>query len=99
MAGRLSCLMPARKALASSVTVNGKAYIATFTPSNLFSDINSCVPQSGTGQLYVMDIYDGDRDAINLGPIIPDTPALYFSDDGSISILLPLGVPDVVLTE
>ena len=85
------------KGLASSVTLNGKVYIGTFTPPNLFSDINSCVPASGTGQLYVMDIYDGDRDAIDLGPIIPDTPALYFSDDSSISILLPFGVPDVLV--
>ena len=43
--------------------------------------------------MYVMDIYDGDRRAINLGPIIPDTPALYFYDEGTISILLPLGAP------
>jgi type IV pilus assembly protein PilY1 len=83
------------KSLASSVTLSGKVFIGTFTPSNLVSDINSCDPQSGTGQLYVMDIYDGGRDAVNVGPIIPDTPALYFSDDGSISILLPPGVPDV----
>ena len=90
-------LYAGEKGLASSVTLNGKVYIGTFTPPNLFSDINSCVPASGTGQLYVMDIYDGDRDAIDLGPIIPDTPALYFSDDSSISILLPFGVPDVLV--
>jgi type IV pilus assembly protein PilY1 len=92
-------LYAGEKGLASSVTVNGKAYIGTFTPSSLFSDSNSCVPQSGTGQLYIMDIYDGDRDAIDLGPIIPDTPALYFSDDSSIYILLPLGVSDVAIAD
>jgi type IV pilus assembly protein PilY1 len=81
------------KSLASSITINGKAFIPTFTPSNLFSDINSCVPASGTGQMYVMDIYDGDRRAINLGPIIPDTPSLHFYEDGTIRILLPLGAP------
>jgi type IV pilus assembly protein PilY1 len=81
------------KSLASSITINGKAFIPTFTPSNLFSNINSCVPASGTGQMYVMDIYDGDRRAINLGPIIPDTPSLHFYEDGTIRILLPLGAP------
>ena len=75
------------KSLASSVTIDGKVYIATFTPSNLVSDINSCVPRSGTGQLYVMDIYNGDRDVVTLGPIIPDTPALYFTAEGNIIIL------------
>jgi type IV pilus assembly protein PilY1 len=81
------------KSLASSVTVNGTVYIPTFTPSNLLSNINSCVPQPGTGQMYTMDIYDGDRRAINLGPIIPDVPALYFTAGGNIIILLPLGSP------
>ena len=33
-----------------------------------------------------MDIYDGDRDVITLGPIIPDTPALYFTAEGNIII-------------
>ena len=47
--------------------------------------------------MYVMDIYDGDKDAIDLGPIIPDTPAVYFSDDSSIYLLLPLGVSDVAI--
>ena len=81
------------KSLASSITINGKAFVPTFTPSSLFSDINSCVPESGTGQMYVMDIYDGDRQVINLGPIIPDTPSLHFYEDGTIRILLPLGAP------
>ncbi len=81
------------KSLASSITINGKAYVPTFTASSLFSDINACVPESGTGQMYVIDIYDGDRRAINLGPIIPDTPSLHFYEDGTIRILLPLGAP------
>ncbi|MDG2046504.1 MAG: PilC/PilY family type IV pilus protein [Halioglobus sp.] len=81
------------KSLASSITINGKAYVPTFTASNLFNDINACVPKSGTGQMYVIDIYDGDRRAINLGPIIPDTPSLHFYEDGTIRILLPLGAP------
>ena len=83
------------KGLASSVILEGKAYIGSFTPADLFSDTNSCVPESGQGQLYVMDISDGDRDVIPVGPIIPDTPALYFSSDSSISLLVPFGVPDV----
>ena len=87
------------KGLASSVILEGKAYIGSFTPADLFSDTNSCVPESGQGQLYVMDISDGDRDVIPVGPIIPDTPALYFSSDSSISILLPFGVPDVEVVD
>jgi type IV pilus assembly protein PilY1 len=82
------------KSLASSVTVGGKVFIPTYTPSDLFSDINSCVPQSGKGRLRVIDIYKGYLGAINLGPIIPDTPALYFDGNGDISVLLPPGAPE-----
>jgi type IV pilus assembly protein PilY1 len=81
------------KSLASSFTIDGKVYIPTFTPSDLVSDINSCVPRSGTGQMYVMDIYDGDRGVLTLGPIIPDTPTLYFTAEGNIVILPNLGSP------
>jgi len=81
------------KSLSRSITINGRAFISTFTPSDQLSDINSCEPQSGTGRMYIFDIYSGDRDYINLGPIIPDTPSLHFSEDGSIRILLPPGAP------
>ena len=83
------------KSLASPITFGGRVFIPTYTPSDLFSDINSCVPQSGKGRLRVIDIYKGYLGAINLGPIIPDTPALYFSDDSSIFLVLPSTVPDV----
>lgn len=81
------------KSLASSLTINGRAFVPTFTPSNLLSDINSCEPQSGTGQMYIFDIYSGERGVINLGSIIPDTPSLHFSEDGTIRFLLPPGAP------
>tara|TARA_R110001592_G_scaffold357416_1_gene660679 strand:+ start:265025 stop:268912 length:3888 start_codon:yes stop_codon:yes gene_type:complete len=81
------------KNLARTVTINGRAFIPTFTPSNLLSDINSCKPQSGTGQMYIVDIYSGDRGVIDLGSIIPDTPSLHFSIDGTIRFLLPPGAP------
>ena len=87
------------KSLARTITINGRAFIPTFTPSNLLSDINTCEPLSGTGLMYVMDIYTGDRNYINLGPIIPDTPSLHFSEDGTIRILLPPGAPASSLDE
>ena len=87
------------KSLARTITINGKAFIPTFTPSDLLSDINSCEPQSGTGRMYILDIYTGDRNYINLGPIIPDTPSLHFSEDGTIRILLPPGAPASSLEE
>lgn len=81
------------KSLAKTVTINGRAFVPTFTPSNLLSDINSCEPQSGTGQMYIFDIYGGGRGVVNLGSIIPDTPSLHFSEDGVIRFLLPPGAP------
>lgn len=81
------------KSLAKTITINGRAYIPTFTPSNLLSDINSCEPQSGTGLMYIFDIYDGARNALSLGSIIPSSPSLHFSADGTIRILLPPGAP------
>jgi len=81
------------KSLAASLTINGRAFVPTFTPSNLLSDINTCEPQSGTGQMYIFDIYSGERGVINLGSIIPDTPSLHFSEDGTIRFLLPPGAP------
>ena len=82
------------KSLARTITINGRAFIPTFTPANLLDDIDSCEPDSGTGRMYIFDIYTGDRDSINLGPIIPDTPSLHFSEDGTIRILLPPGAPE-----
>lgn len=81
------------KSLAKTLTINGTVYASTYTPSNLVSDINICEPQAGTGQMYIVDLYDGDRSTVILGAIIPDTPSLHFSEDGSIRILLPPGAP------
>jgi type IV pilus assembly protein PilY1 len=81
------------KSLAKTVTINGKVYVPTFTPASLYNDINSCEPQSGTGQMYVFDLYNGDRNVINLGSIIPNAVSLHFSEDGAIHVLLPPGAP------
>jgi type IV pilus assembly protein PilY1 len=81
------------KNLAKTVTINGRLYVPTFTPSNLFANINSCEPQSGTGQMYIFDIYSGDRAVISLGSIIPSAPSVYFTESGKILLLLPPGAP------
>lgn len=81
------------KSLAKTLTLNGQVYATTFTPSSLLDDINVCEPQAGTGLLYVIDMYDGDRGIINLGGIIPDTLSVHFGEDGKIRALLPPGTP------
>ncbi|AQA17922.1 hypothetical protein BST95_06400 [Halioglobus japonicus] len=90
---------PGEKSLAETLTINGRVFASTFTPSNIVSDINICEPQAGTGQMYVIDLYTGDRDTIILGSIIPDAPSLHFSEDGSIRVLLPPGAPPNSLDE
>lgn len=90
---RLDLVSAGEKSLAKTLTINGRVFAATFTPSNLLNDINVCEPQAGTGQLYVIDLYEGDRSTINLGGIIPDTPSVHFGDDGQIRVLLPPGTP------
>lgn len=79
------------KNLARTLTINGTIYVPTFTPADALNTINVCAPESGSGQLYVFDLYNGDRSTIDLGPIIPDTPSLHFAEDGTISILIPPG--------
>ncbi|MEM6581879.1 MAG: PilC/PilY family type IV pilus protein [Pseudomonadota bacterium] len=81
------------KSLAKTVTINGRAFVPTFTPANVLDDIDNCVPSSGSGLMYVFDIYTGERGVINLGSIIPDTPSLHFASDGTIRFLLPPGAP------
>ncbi|WP_187275921.1 pilus assembly protein [Parahaliea aestuarii] len=81
------------KSLAKTLTINGKVFAATFTPSNLLSDINVCEPQSGNGMMYVIDLYDGARSTLALGGVIPDTPSVHFGSDGKVRMLLPPGTP------
>ena len=88
---RMNLEYAGEKNLAKTLTINGKIFMTTFTPSNLLSDINVCEPQAGTGLMYILDLYDGSRNTINLGGIIPDTPSLHFADDGQIRVLLPPG--------
>lgn len=90
---RLDLANAGEKSLAKTLTINGRIFATTFTPSNLLNDINVCEPQAGTGLLYVIDLYEGDRSTINLGGIIPDTPSVHFGDDGQIRVLLPPGTP------
>lgn len=90
---RFDLLALGEKNLAKSLTINGKIYITSFTPASLVGDINVCEPQSGTGKLYIIDLYDGSRDFVPLGPIIPDTPSVHFGNDGKIRLLLPPGTP------
>jgi type IV pilus assembly protein PilY1 len=90
---RFDLVNAGEKNLAKTLTINGKVFVNTFTPSNLVSDINVCEPQAGTGLMYIIDLYDVSRNTIYLGPIIPDTPSLHFADDGKIRILLPPGSP------
>ncbi|MEM1152677.1 MAG: PilC/PilY family type IV pilus protein, partial [Pseudomonadota bacterium] len=81
------------KNLAQTVTINGRTFVPTFTPAGVIANANTCRPSPGTGQMYIFDIYSGERSLINLGSIIPDTPSLHFSEDGTIRFLLPPGAP------
>ncbi|MFV0277201.1 MAG: pilus assembly protein [Parahaliea sp.] len=81
------------KGLSKSVTLDGKVYVTTFTPANLLETINVCEPQAGKGTLYSFDLYTGDREGSSMGPILPDTPSIYFGEDGSVHIVLPPGSP------
>lgn len=81
------------KALAKSVTLGGKVFMPSFTPSSVLDDVNVCEPLSGVGRLYSVDMFNGDREVIPLGPIIPDTPSVHFGEDGQVRLLLPPGTP------
>lgn len=82
------------KSLSDSITVAGKVAFTTFTPASIITNINTCEPRSGEGKLYVVDIYDGERQIIPLGPIIPDTPSVIVRDK-EISFIVPPGPPPV----
>lgn len=90
---RLDLQNEGEKSLARSLTLNGKTFVTTFTPSSLVDEINVCEPQSGNGRLYVIDLFGGSRGVIPLGPIIPDTPSVHFGEDGQVRLLLPPGTP------
>ncbi len=90
---RLDFTGTGEKGLARTVTLGGKIFATTFTPNDLLSDINICEPLSGSGKLYVVNLFDGDRTLLNLAPVIPDTPSVYFGEDGQLRLLLPPGTP------
>ncbi|QIB64777.1 pilus assembly protein [Kineobactrum salinum] len=81
------------KSLAKSLTLNGKVYIASFTPNTGLNPEDVCEPLAGLGRLYVVDLFSGNRNVIQLGPIIPDTPSVHFGEDDQIRLLLPPGTP------
>jgi type IV pilus assembly protein PilY1 len=81
------------KSLSDSITIGGKVAFTTFIPATVIEDANTCELQSGDGRLYIVDIYDGERDFVTLGPIIPDTPSVIVID-GEISVILPPGTPN-----
>lgn len=88
------------KALARSITIEGKVYFTTFEPAS--TAVNLCAPLGGTGRLYVVDLINAaaqedfdsngntDRSWI-IGSILPDTPSPHFGSDGEIRLLLPPG--------
>ena len=41
----------------------------------------------------MVNLFDGDRTLLNLAPVIPDTPSVYFGEDGQLRLLLPPGTP------
>lgn len=88
------------KALAESLTIDGKVYFTTFSPD--VQVINICEPAPGTGRLYNVSLqgatavrdFDGDGDYdrfMMVGGLIPDTPSVHFGEDGAIRLLLPPG--------
>tara|TARA_R110002073_G_scaffold25885_1_gene85478 strand:- start:2594 stop:6451 length:3858 start_codon:yes stop_codon:yes gene_type:complete len=90
---RLDLTGDGEKSLSKSITLSGKVFFTTFTPSSVLDNINVCEPVSGIGRLYVVDLYSGDRNVVALGAIIPDTPSVHFGEDGQIRLLLPPGTP------
>ncbi|MFT5709764.1 MAG: type IV pilus assembly protein PilY1 [Halioglobus sp.] len=90
---RLNLTQSGEKVSANSFTINGRAFFPTFTPDDGLNSINVCEPEAGQGLLYVFDIYKGDRQTINLGPRLTDSPSVHFGEDGKIRLLLPPGSP------
>ena len=96
----MNLIRDGEKSLSKSLTLSGKVYFTSFTPSSVLDDINVCEPVSGIGRLYVVDLYSGDRKVIPLGSIIPDTPSTFLppnsppgEPDVPILLLLPPGTP------
>jgi len=97
---RLDLQADGEKALARSITINGKVFFTTFSPDSAV--VNVCEPLPGTGRLYVVDLYnagaevdfDGNGNTERswvIGAILPDTPSPHFGEDGVIRLLLPPG--------
>jgi type IV pilus assembly protein PilY1 len=85
------------KGLARSVTIGGTVFLTTFTPRPEDGAVvvrdNVCEPEAGQGYLYLIDLFSSRFVSIAIAPVIPDTPSLFYGDDGTISLLLPPGTP------
>jgi len=88
------------KVLARSITIAGRVYITTYTPTLV--NENACEPVAGLGRLYILNLFNagaevdfdnnGNTDrAWIIGEILPDTPSPHFGEDGEIRLLLPPG--------
>ncbi|MFT4519504.1 MAG: type IV pilus assembly protein PilY1 [Halioglobus sp.] len=103
---RFSLEANGEKALARSLTIDGKVYFTTFSPDAQVTNI--CEPLPGAGRLYNLSLQDavavrdfnndGTLDRLTfVGGLIPDTPSPHFDADGVVRLLLPPGgtSPDV----
>ncbi|MCP3673103.1 MAG: hypothetical protein GY829_01340, partial [Gammaproteobacteria bacterium] len=97
---RLDLTGVGEKSLSKSVTIYGSVYFTTFTPDDGLT--TSCVPLAGKGMLYQVDLHnatatrDYDNDGVldrmvELGTLIPDTPAIHYGSDKKIRLLFPSG--------
>jgi len=88
------------KSLARAISLYGSVFFTTFSPNS--GGQLSCTPQAGKGRLYQVNIQnasakrdfnnDGVLDrSIDLGTLIPDTPAPHFGSDKKIRLLFPSG--------
>ena len=76
-------------------------FFSTFAPNPVTANV--CLPSTGTGRLYVIDLFnaaasrdlDGDDDFERfqdlLVIVIPDAPTPHIGEDGEIRLLLPTG--------
>lgn len=85
------------KGLARSVTIGGTVFLTTFVPrpedGGVAVQNDVCTPTSGSGFLYLIDLFSARFVSVAIAPVIPDTPSLFYGGDGSISLLLPPGTP------
>jgi type IV pilus assembly protein PilY1 len=91
------------KGLARSLTIGGTVFVTTFVPrpeeGGVSVDEDVCTPESGAGYLYLIDLFSGRFVSIAIAPVIPDSPSVFYGEDGSISLLLPPGTPSGLVND